>query len=281
MDINTCLFCASSGPFATLEHIVPESLGNDDLVLKNEICDKCQNYFGKEIENYVLSKTPIGVWRVLLGIKAKSGKTPSINVAQPTEERGVFPSIHPHHDNIGYTLHEDGSVSVDIDDPALVRKIAGAEKGEFILSMSPKVLFMLGRFVCKIGIELLCAASRDRARSAEYSAARRYARHGVLPRIKEAEKKESSEIWPLLYYSEGSLSGLRKPAADEQTEEVLLFSYSMLEIDKRYTVVDFGIGTDHWLVALNDPFPHPLIREAFPGRNVELIWYSRDQWSKK
>lgn len=51
----------------------------------------------------------------------------------------------------------------------------------------------------------------------------------------------------------------------------------MLEIDKKYTVVDFGIGTDHWLMLLNDPFPHSLIREAFPGRDVELIGYGRDQ----
>ena len=59
-----CLFCGNDGPFTTVEHIIPESLGNDDLVLEGEVCDSCQRYFGKEVEKYVLSHTPLAFWRV-------------------------------------------------------------------------------------------------------------------------------------------------------------------------------------------------------------------------
>ncbi len=38
---RSCLFCGSNGPFLRLEHIIPESLGNDDLVLQGEVCDVC------------------------------------------------------------------------------------------------------------------------------------------------------------------------------------------------------------------------------------------------
>ena len=58
-DVKTCLFCKLESPATTKEHIIPESLGNDDLLLSGEVCDKCQNYFGKEVESYVLAKTPL------------------------------------------------------------------------------------------------------------------------------------------------------------------------------------------------------------------------------
>jgi len=76
-----CLFCESNGPFNTVEHIIPEALGNDDLVMSGHVCDACQSYFGKEVEKYVLSKTPIGFWRVFLAIRGKKGKLPTIDLS--------------------------------------------------------------------------------------------------------------------------------------------------------------------------------------------------------
>jgi hypothetical protein len=46
-----------------------------------------------------------------------------------------------------------------------------------------------------------------------------------------------------------------------------------------YTLFRFNMGVDHWVVCLDDPYPHPVIREAFPGIELDLMWYSDEQWS--
>ncbi|MDR1748773.1 MAG: HNH endonuclease [Spirochaetaceae bacterium] len=58
------IFCKNEGSFKTIEHIIPESLGNDDQIRKNLVCDVCQNYFCKEIENFVLTKTPFAIFQL-------------------------------------------------------------------------------------------------------------------------------------------------------------------------------------------------------------------------
>lgn len=73
-----CLFCLSSGPFGTVEHVVPESLGNGDLMLEGHVCDGCQRYFGTEVEHYVLNNSPMGFWRLLLGTPTKKGNRPKV-----------------------------------------------------------------------------------------------------------------------------------------------------------------------------------------------------------
>src|SRR4051794_37695070 len=72
----------SDGSFSTREHVIPGSLGNDELVLIGEVWDACQRYFGKEVERCVLSKTPLGFWRVFLQIPTKKGKLPAVDLRQ-------------------------------------------------------------------------------------------------------------------------------------------------------------------------------------------------------
>jgi len=51
-----CIFCKEvSDKSISVEHIIPESLGNNSHILENGIvCDKCNNYFAKKIEKEVL-----------------------------------------------------------------------------------------------------------------------------------------------------------------------------------------------------------------------------------
>lgn len=91
--MHSCLYCRSDGPFSTQEHVIPESLGNDDLALVGEVCDVCQRYFGKEVERYVLDKTPLAVLRVLLQLPTKKGRQPSVDIRQQREEKGTIPDL--------------------------------------------------------------------------------------------------------------------------------------------------------------------------------------------
>lgn len=269
--MKPCLFCQSLGPYSTIEHIIPESLGNDDLLLKGEVCDSCQNYFGQEVEHFVLNKTPIAFWKTWLGIKSKKRRVPPINLSQPKKQKGVFPVVHPKHDNIGFAYHEDGSISVDIEDSDLVSSILKGDRNQFQFVFTPKVLHMLGRFLCKVGLELLCLTDSNQARQDSLSVARRYARFG-----------EFKELYPIFHFSKGALQDFRRLEYDGEglLEEVDCFSYSLLNFQSQYLLFYFGMGTDNWVICLNDPYPNPIIRNAFPSEMLNLIWYSREEWQQ-
>lgn len=272
MTGRECLFCSSDGPFTTVEHIIPESLGNDDLLLEGEVCDGCQRYLGKEVENYVLSKTPLGVWRTFLGIRTKKRRLPQVDLSVPVRKRGILPEWAPHHDNqIGFASHEDGSTSVDIENPEILRETLNGTRSQFQFVLSPKHLVQMGRFLGKIGLELLFSADPDKARSERYAELRRYVRRGI-----------KDDIWPLFHSTAGDLKSLCQLTSSEEgdSEEVFCYQYSLLSVGDIYDLFTFRVGSDQWTICINDPYPTPLIREVLPDLDLQLIWYSREQWHR-
>ena len=271
--MNKCLFCNKEGPFSSPEHIIPEALGNDDLILLEEVCDNCNQYFGKEIEKFVLGKTPLAFWRTYQGIRKKKGKLPHVDLSQPQRQKGRLPKVHPLHDNlVGFTCHEDYSVSVDISADEIVGEILEGRREQFNFVFTPEVLSMMGRFLCKIGIELVCLSESARARSDPFLKARRFSRFG-----------EFEGLWPIFYFKSGDLKNLKQMKADSEgiLEEVFCYQYRLLEIADLYTVLSLTVGTDTWIVSLNDPFPTPVIRSGFPDQEIKLIWYSPEEFMQK
>jgi hypothetical protein len=259
-----CLFCQSDKPF-TVEHVIPASLGNDDLVLVDQVCGACNNHFSK-LEDFVLQKTPLAFWRAQLGIKTKRGRLPSVDLSQPNREKGIFPSKHPvHDDNIGFTSHEDGSTSVEIDDSRIINEIIAGQRTEFRFVMTRKVLFVFGRFLCKVGVELLCIDNQYTARSARFERARRFARYGDL-----------DSLWPIFHFTKGQPGDFRHVRVDKDGpfEEIDCYAYSLFEFAEQYTLAHLRVGSDNWVVCLNDPFPTTEIKKAFPDRELQCIWYS-------
>lgn len=271
--MTSCLYCRGVGPFTTVEHVVPESLGNDDLILEGCVCDACQSYFGKEIEQFVLAKTPIAVWRALIGIRTKKGRLPTVDVSQPDRVKGTLPDTHDRHDNLGYTAHPDGSTSVDIDDDSIVRGLVNDDKRQFNLVLTPKKLSMLGRFLGKVGLGVFAVSNREQAYDQRYDRIRAYARFG-----------STDEMWPIFHYLEGEMAQWRKPTllgakGETISEEVECYSYGIVAVGNLYTLFRFSMGLDSWVISLDDPYPSPVIRSAFPDRELQLIWYTPEQWS--
>ncbi len=267
--MNTCLFCHSNGPFTKPEHIIPEALGNDALILRDEVCDKCNQYFGSKVESFVLGKTPIAFWRTFLGIRKKRGALPHVDLSQPKKQKGRLPAVHELHDNlVGFTCHDDYSVSVDIDDGEIIRGIRDDTRTQFTFVFTPFVLSMMGRFLCKVGVELLCLDDRKRARSHDFDQARNFARIG-----------RGNDLWPIFHGQCGTLPDLKKRSMDANgvLEEVFCYQYRLLEVGSRYTLLVLTVGTDAWAVSLNDPYPTPVIREAVPDTTLELIWYTPEE----
>lgn len=270
--MTPCLYCRRSGPYTTIEHVVPESLGNDDLILEGCVCDSCQSYFGKEIEQYVLAKTPLAVWRAVMGIRTKKGRLPTVDVSQPARVKGSLPDTHHRHDSLGFTAHPDGSTSVDINDDSIVRGLMNGDRRQFNLVLTPKKLSMLGRFLGKVGLGVLAASNREQAYDRKFDRIRAYARFG-----------STDGIWPIFNYSEGKIGQWRKTllgaTGEIVLEEVECYSYGIVEVGSLYTLFRFSMGLDSWVITLDDPYPSPAIRSAFPDRELQLIWYSPEQWS--
>lgn len=75
-----CLFCKQSSKLSkSVEHIIPESIGSKRLVLPvGVVCDKCNNYFARKIENPVLSHQSMRNIRAFYQVPNKKGKSPSL-----------------------------------------------------------------------------------------------------------------------------------------------------------------------------------------------------------
>ena len=77
--IQKCIFCKQdSTDSQSIEHIIPESLGNEELILdKGVVCDKCNNYFSREIEGPVLNLEGFKQLRFYELIESKRGRIPN------------------------------------------------------------------------------------------------------------------------------------------------------------------------------------------------------------
>ena len=75
-----CIFCKNnSSGSVSVEHIIPESLGNSKHVLPQGIvCDKCNNYFARKIEKPILDSEYFTHSRFINYLPNKRGRVPPI-----------------------------------------------------------------------------------------------------------------------------------------------------------------------------------------------------------
>lgn len=78
-----CLFCkADSSSSRSVEHVVPESLGNTRVVLPpGVVCDACNNYFARKIEQPFLESPALKALRFHQVVANKRGRVPSLTGA--------------------------------------------------------------------------------------------------------------------------------------------------------------------------------------------------------
>lgn len=266
-----CIFCLSNGPFNTIEHIIPESLGNTDDILKDAVCDKCQNYFGKEIESYVLSKTPFAFWRVMYRIKTKKGKSPFYNTSLPNNQKGTIPNTHNFNDSriIMYPTNyeEDTIIEIDIDNEELKNKILSGEKNKINIVLTPLMVVMIGRFLGKIALEFLYKKLGEEVFANKFDSLRKYVRYGT-----------TSDIWPILHCMlKEALNSYEIDEKDNETETCTVYRYGLFEC-LRYNNYVFllDMGQERYGIILDEKFPTPEILKAlidYDGNEMEFIWY--------
>jgi len=84
-----CIYCLSSdGSFSAPEHVYPESLGNERIVLSpGTVCDECNHGILAQLDQYLIDFEPIALLRVHRVPKTKQGKGPKANFQNMRIER--------------------------------------------------------------------------------------------------------------------------------------------------------------------------------------------------
>ncbi len=149
------LFCkANTHDYShSVEHIIPESLGNTDHTLPRVwICDPCNNYFARKIEKPFL-EPPFGEsTRFAMGIQNKRGQIP------PTR------ALHPRSRSIVEMMRSEDGWSVGVapsqDEGRCIRSLETSRSDSLYIPLPPdlpEANAETSRFIGKVALEALAA----------------------------------------------------------------------------------------------------------------------------
>jgi hypothetical protein len=196
-----CLFCkVDASTSRSREHIVPESLGNTKYILPpGVVCDRCNNYFSREVERPFLESAAITLLRFHESVPSKRGVVPP-----------VFGMLMPHFPAVFWKEPKDsfaGHVGLG---PDAVRHVLASGSARIILPASgpPPNDRVVSRFLAKVGLEAMAGKLVDHPEGLEYLATepqldmvRDHARRGTTPdwpfsvrRIYDADRKWTEEL---------------------------------------------------------------------------------------
>jgi len=166
---NLCIYCLSTeGSFTSEEHVVAESLGNDDAVLpKGLVCDDCNNGILSGLDDALINFEPVAFLRVQHVPYTKEGKFPKAN----------FPT---------FTLEKTGPRHLKMTPKNKAGEIKnlkqiGEDTHSFNIEWKGKKLNwnLIGRALYKIGIGMVAfKQGRERACESKFDAAREFIRTG-------------------------------------------------------------------------------------------------------
>jgi hypothetical protein len=147
-----CLFCKNdSSTSRSIEHIVPESLGNVDHILPAGIvCDRCNNYVAREIEKPLLDARYFRERRFQAGLPNKEKRIPALEAIHVQSRTPV---------DLMRVLGEDG-ISIGarphVDESHWVKSIRKDRRGTLLIPIGeiPSEC-LISRFLAKVGLEVL------------------------------------------------------------------------------------------------------------------------------
>ncbi|HTH55706.1 MAG TPA: HNH endonuclease [Cyclobacteriaceae bacterium] len=139
-----CIFCLKDDvPFNRTEHIIPESLGNDELIVeKGFVCDECNSYFGVKVEKDALNYPPLITSRMGAAVKTKKRRLPQVKYGDMT----FF--------STGY-----------LDQVGMLGPLTEIEKiqqtGMYIVNEPLQSSLSMARLLLKMGLEFLTLSTRS------------------------------------------------------------------------------------------------------------------------
>lgn len=176
-----CIFCKiDSDNSVSIEHIIPESLGNEEYVLPlGWVCDKCNNYFASKVEAPFLNSYYCKQARFEMRVPNKRKRVPV--------GKGLYPLARAKID----LFYEDSGLSFFASDekdiPAFVEALTNNKGGTLYIPQAglPKQNYSLSRFIGKVGLEVLAykmfddpMANNEIVNKTELDELRNYVRRG-------------------------------------------------------------------------------------------------------
>lgn len=151
-----CLFCKQdSSQSKSVEHIIPESLGNTTAILpKGVVCDKCNNYFARKVEQPFMESIDILTLRFREGIPNKRGLVPPIN---GFSYGGIPVKVYNPFPRIPFFARKEKIIAIDAKHTNITKILqhGGIITSAFVDDMIPLNTKTISRFVGKVAFESL------------------------------------------------------------------------------------------------------------------------------
>ena len=189
-----CIFCKQdSSTSRSVEHIIPESLGNSDHVLPaGTVCDGCNNYMAREVEKPLLDSLYFRERRFYAGLTNKKKRIPPLD--------GIHLQSLTHIQLMKTPLESEISIGAapNVDEARWVNSILNNKSSSIIMPIGtmPDDYFV-SRFIAKVGLEAIAhrvinvsGALQEIIDKPELDELRRYVRQG-----------SPGSIWPYSFRS--------------------------------------------------------------------------------
>ena len=258
-----CIFCKQqSDNSQSVEHIIPESLGNSEHILaKGIVCDKCNNYFATKIEQPLLQLPYFVSARHRNDIESKKGRIPI--------DKGVLLASTP--GVVNFHRDKDGK-SISFEDEQLINFILEKEKFKIILPVNerpPHNDINISKFLGKVGLEALAKISvsvegglQEIVDKVELDAIRNYVRYG------------QGKYWEYhcrLLYPEGKLF------VDDEMEETyeILHEYDLLYTDNFQLLIVVAIFGIEYCLDLGQPTIETYLNWLTENNHVSPLYLNK------
>ena len=143
-----CIFChKDSSNSKSIEHIIPESLGNKHHFLpKGYVCDECNNYFAIKVEKELLSQPYFISMRSRNEIQTKKGNLP--------RQKIVFPDIMKNTEVVLQTTRK--GLTISLNDEKIFEAIKAGNIEKLMVPYIPEPEYpnkTMSRFLAKCAYE--------------------------------------------------------------------------------------------------------------------------------
>jgi hypothetical protein len=124
-----------------VEHIIPESLGGERTQPRGVVCDQCNNYFARKVEQPFLASTSLLKLRGEQLIPNKEGRLVGLPGVLDSGHRAIF------------HFGPEGQ-SIEVPDGDGVRALLAAREGGFTAILTPPDPHVQSRFLAKMALEV-------------------------------------------------------------------------------------------------------------------------------
>lgn len=222
-----CIFCKEiSNNSKSVEHIIPESLGNKSHILKGGIvCDKCNNYFSIKIEKVVLEQSYFKNLRHRNLIFTKKRKLPPQKAFLVYEEQQNNIDIISSHSDILHINVENKQLFKLISD-GIINKIYVP-----IINTPETHNLYLSKLLGKIAIEAFAEKIKNTENWNE-----EFINHEGFDELRNYVRFGKGKYWPYKMrkvYEEESRDNIKKKE-DSETLLQTIHEYDFLYIENKY-----------------------------------------------